>query len=150
MTDLTTLPRAPLIRRLAAIAYDAFLLFGVLFLASLLALPFTADDAQRAHHPLFSVYLFVVSFIFFGWFWTHGGQTLGMRAWRVRVVRHDNGGTITWWQASLRFLVATLSWLMLGTGFLWSVFDKERRTWHDIYSETVLVVLPKTEATVKR
>ena len=143
MTDYTALPRCTLTRRLAVIAYDFILLFGVLFIASLIALPFTGDDPQRAHHPLFTSYLFFVAFFFFGWFWTHGGQTLGMRAWRVRVVRHDNGGPITWWQALLRFLVAIASWLVVGVGFLWSLFDKEKRAWHDIYSESTLVVLPK-------
>jgi uncharacterized RDD family membrane protein YckC len=143
MTDTATLPRCTLTRRLAAVVYDAILLFGVLFVASLLALPFMGDDAQRANHPLFTTYLFFVSFFFFGWFWTHGGQTLGMRAWRVRVVRHDTGGPISWWQALLRFLVAIASALVVGAGFLWSLFDPERRTWHDIYSETMLIVLPK-------
>jgi uncharacterized RDD family membrane protein YckC len=150
MSDIAALPRATLTRRLAAIAYDAILLFGVLFLASVLALPLTGDDPNRAHHPLFTSYIFFVCFFFFGWFWTHGGQTLGMRAWRVRVVRHDGGGPISWWQALLRFLVAIASWLALGAGFLWSLFDKERRTWHDIYSETVLVVLPKTQRQEQR
>jgi uncharacterized RDD family membrane protein YckC len=146
MTEIASLPRASLLRRLAAIVYDLFLLFGVLFVASLAALPFTGDDPNRAHHPLFTAYIFVVTFFFFGWFWTHGGQTLGMRAWRVRVVRHDDGGPITWMQAVLRFLAAAASWLVGGLGFLWSLFDKEQRTWHDIYSESVLVVLPKKPA----
>lgn len=146
MTEIASLPRASLLRRLAAIVYDVCLLFGVLFVASLAALPFTGDDPNRAHHPLFTIYIFMATFFFFGWFWTHGGQTLGMRAWRVRVVRHDDGAPITWMQAVLRFLMAIASWLVGGLGFLWSLFDKERRAWHDIYSESVLIVLPKKQA----
>jgi uncharacterized RDD family membrane protein YckC len=65
-----------------------------------------------------------------------------MRAWRVRVQRYD-GKPITWWQALLRFLIAFVSWGALGLGFLWSLYDKRKRTWHDIYSESVLVVIPK-------
>lgn len=138
--DHTALPPCGLLRRLAVIVYDAFLLFAVAFVAGILALPLTG--AITPGNPFFTSYIFFVCFFFFGWFWTHGGQTLGMRAWRVRVQRYD-GGPITWWQAMLRFLVAFVSWGALGLGFLWSLFDKRKRTWHDIYSESVLVVISK-------
>lgn len=132
----TDLPRCGLPRRLAAIAYDTLLLMAVIFVVAALILPFTKSEAALRSAVLFA------SFFFFGWFWTHGGQTLGMRAWRVRVQGHD-GGPITWMQALLRFLAAILSWAILGAGFLWSLVDREGRTWHDIYSESVLVVLPR-------
>ncbi|MFA5531721.1 MAG: RDD family protein [Thiohalomonadaceae bacterium] len=136
----TALPHCGLIRRLAAIVYDAVLLFGVVFLASALIQPFT--KVINPGNPFFTLYFVAVVFAFFGWFWTHGGQTLGMRAWRVRVQRPD-GQPITWGQAALRYLVAILSWAVLGLGFLWSLIDREKRTWHDLVSETVLVVVPK-------
>ncbi len=153
-TITVDLPRAGLLRRLAAILYDSLLLLAVLFIAA--ALPTllfaggTAADGAMApsyeNHPvyraLFSMYLFLVAFGFFGWFWLHGGQTLGMRAWRIRVVTFD-GKPIGPWHALLRYLVAIASWLPLGLGFWWSLWDKERLCWHDRYSETVLVVLPK-------
>ncbi|MGE0081977.1 MAG: RDD family protein [Thiohalomonadaceae bacterium] len=136
----TALPRCGLIRRLAAIVYDAILLFGVVFLAGVLVQPFTRVISPD--NPVFTLYFVAVVFAFFGWFWTHGGQTLGMRAWRVRVQRAD-GQAITWGQAALRYLVAILSWAVLGLGFFWSLIDREKRTWHDLVSETVLVVVPK-------
>lgn len=106
-------------RRLAAIVYDSLLLSGVLFVATGLALALAVlvlgSEAVRTHNPLtgnpfLSTYLFLVCFFFYGGFWTHGGQTLGMRAWRLRV-QQRNGHDITWWQALLRFLVAGL-WLL--------------------------------------
>lgn len=136
----TALPRCGLIRRLAAIVYDAILLFGIVFIASALVQPLTRMISPD--NPFFTLYFLAVVFAFFGWFWTHGGQTLGMRAWRVRVQRPD-GQTISWGQALLRYLMAILSWVALGLGFLWSLVDREKRTWHDLVSETVLVVLPK-------
>jgi len=136
----TALPRCGLIRRLAAIVYDAILLFGVVFLAGVLIQPLT--KVISPDNPFFTLYFFAVVFAFFGGFWTHGGQTLGMRAWRVRVQR-PGGQPITWGQAALRYLVAILSWVALGLGFLWSLIDREKRTWHDLVSKTVLVVLPK-------
>ncbi len=135
--------------------YDALLLLAVLFLASALLIPFTGEPSSTGdgvptpiygnhplHRALFTSYIFSVAFFFYGWFWTHGGQTLGMRAWRIRVQRYDGRG-ISWWQALLRYLVAYVSWVAAGLGFLWALVDKEQMTWHDRYSESVLVVLPK-------
>ena len=81
-------------------------------------------------------------FGFFAKFWTHNGQTLGMQVWGIRIQNKD-GSAIDLWQALLRFLLAILSWLCLGLGFLWMLWDKEKRTWHDIYSESQAVQLPK-------
>jgi Predicted membrane protein/domain len=101
-----------------------------------------ADQGALTGDPLLSSLLFISVFAFFAKFWTHGGQTLGMQVWGVRVQNAD-GSAITLWQALLRFVVSIASWLCLGLGFVWSLIDKRKRSWHDIYSETQLVRLPK-------
>lgn len=131
-----------LLRRLGAILYDSLLLFALFFIATALVLPLTGGQAIAPHNPFYTSYLFLISFFFFAWFWTHGGQTLGMRAWRIRV-QQRNGSPITWTQALLRFMTAIASWLLLGAGFLWVLVDREKMAWHDRYSQTVLVVVPK-------
>ncbi len=140
--DNTSLPHCSLGRRLAAILYDSLLLAAILFLASLLVLPLMGDHPSIGALLLFRLYLLLIIFAFFAWFWTHGGQTLGMRAWRIRL-QNRNPGPISLWQVMLRFIIATFSWLLLGLGFLWSLIDKEKLTWHDRYSMTELVVAPK-------
>jgi uncharacterized RDD family membrane protein YckC len=140
--SINSLPPCSLLRRLGAILYDALLLLAVQFIATIPVLLINRGHPVAAADPVFQGYLLLVSFLFFGWFWTHGGQTLGMRAWRIRL-QTKNGDSISWTQALLRFLAAIVSWLVLGLGFLWSLFDKERQTWHDRFSESVLVVLPK-------
>jgi len=143
MTQETThLPRCGLGRRLAAILYDGLLLAAILFMASLLALPLLGDQPSPGALLLFRLYLLLIIFAFFAWFWSHGGQTLGMRAWRIRL-QNRNPGPVSLWQLMLRFIVATFSWLLLGLGFLWSLIDRESLAWHDRYSMTELVVLPK-------
>lgn len=136
------LPPCSLLRRLGAILYDALLLLAVLFIATIPMLLVNRGHPVAAADPVFQGYLILVSFLFYGWFWTHGGQTLGMRAWRIRLQTKD-GNSISWTQALLRYLAAIVSWLVLGLGFLWSLVDKEKQTWHDRFSESVLVVLPK-------
>ncbi|MEN8168835.1 MAG: RDD family protein [Pseudomonadota bacterium] len=141
----THLPHCGLLRRLGAIFYDSLLLSAVLLLASLIALPLLGDAPSRPAMLLFRIYLVLSAFGFLAWFWTHGGQTLGMRVWHIRLQNHD-GGPITLWQALLRFLIAIVSWLAFGLGFLWSLFNKDKLTWHDRYSMSELVVIPKEQA----
>ena len=133
--------RCGLPRRLAAICYDSLLLLAVLFFAGILTLPFSSGQTLTTgtSNPLVTSYFFIVSYLFFGWFWTHGGQTLGMRAWKIRVQTFDGQG-INWWQALFRFLCAILSWGVVGLGFFWQLVGKERLTWHDRFSETELVI----------
>ena len=138
-TDPADLPPCGLLRRLAVCFYDALLLFGVLFVATLIAVAANDGEPIPPQHPLMTTFLFFVAFFYFGYFWTRWGQTLGMKAWKVRVTDR-RGGPISWWQALLRFLVALASWGLVGLGFLWALVDRERRTWHDLYSETRLVV----------
>lgn len=91
---------------------------------------------------LLQFYLLGVCFVFYGWFWVHGGQTLGLRTWRLRVVRHDST-PITWRHAALRFAGAILSWAALGLGFLWIYVDPQRRAWHGHLSGTRVVLEPR-------
>ena len=106
---------ASIIKRLVAIFYDSFLLVAVLFLAMAVLLLVSGGYQFQAGNPWMSIYLLVVSYIFFGWFWTHGGQTLGMRAWKLRIQQH-NGEMITWQQAAVRFVSALPAWILLFIG----------------------------------
>ncbi len=135
-------PPAGLLRRLGAVLYDALLLLAIWFFATAILLPFTHGEALHSGNPLYTSYLFFVSFFFYGWFWVHGGQTLGLRAWKLRVERTD-GRTMTWMQALLRFFTAAVSWAAFGLGFLWILVDKQKLSWHDRYSETRTVQVPK-------
>lgn len=138
-----------LFRRLAAMFYDSLLLAAVLLVASAVVLPLNAGEPVHAGNPFMTVYMLLVGYGFFGWFWTHGGQTLGMRAWRIELHRID-GGVPGWGHALKRYLAALLSWAPAGLGFLWSLWDPQRRAWHDRLSGTVLVVRPKKAGTKGR
>ncbi len=139
----SALPPPGLGRRLAAISYDTLLLTAILLFA---AIPFVllvhGAPATTPVRFLFQFYLLSIIALFYCGFWVHGGQTLGMRAWRLRLVR-AGGGSVGWQQALLRFFAALLSWAALGAGFLWILVDRDRCAWHDRLSGTRLILLPK-------
>ena len=139
--NVQELPTCGLARRFAAIAYDGLLLGSVFFFATLLILPFNNGTAIGSNNIPYDIYLLLISYLYFTWQWTHGGQTLGMRAWGIWLQQKD-APRVGWASASLRFLLAMLSWLALGLGFLSSLFDRYRLAFHDRYSHTVLVVKP--------
>jgi uncharacterized RDD family membrane protein YckC len=123
---------------LAAVVYDALVTLAVLFAAATVAVAVNAGDAIPAGSLWFELYLLAAAAPYFAWCWTHGGQTLGMRAWRLRIQRRG-GGTPRWGEALLRYLGALLSWAALGLGFLWIGIDRERMSWHDRLSATRIV-----------
>ena len=126
-----------LLRRLAAIVYDLLLLLAVLFAATAMLLPVNGGEAFTSRQVFFPLYLLVISFFFYAWFWTHGGQTLGLRAWKIKVLTFDQT-PINWQQAMARFVAAIVSWAVLGLGFWWIIFDKNKHSWHDKLSKTAL------------
>jgi uncharacterized RDD family membrane protein YckC len=142
-----TLPPPGLLRRLAAVLYDSLLLLAVLMVATALFLPLTGGEAidPRRNPALEWCYRAALALLvlgFFGIFWTRGGQTLGMAAWRLRVERED-GRALTWADTARRLAAAALSWLALGLGWLWILVDPQRRAWHDRLSGTRVVRVGK-------
>ena len=149
-------PHAGLPRRLAAMFYDFLLCTALLivtaFIYKLVWIAFVGEAKMRTltesgaldGDPLLSTILLFVLFGFFAKFWTHSGQTLGMQVWGIRVQNAD-GSAIDLWQALLRFMIAIISWLCCGLGFWWILWDKQKRSWHDRYSESLIVQLPKKQ-----
>lgn len=148
------LPSAGVARRLAALVYDAFLLFGMLvaplFIATAAMSPqqnlpqgaVTHELPAIAPKPVLLIYMIVVIAGFYVYFWRKSGQTLAMQAWRIRV-DSITGGRPTWKQCFVRAAIGFISLLCGGMGYWWIWIDKQGASWHDRASNTRIVVLPK-------
>lgn len=144
-------PSAWIGRRLLSLLYD---LFAAVPLWMLTAIPFMLLDVAisgdvrhnigpfSAMQWLLWLACWCVTGVYATWSWRRGGQTLGMRPWRIRVVARD-GGAPGRGAAWLRFAVATLSLAAGGLGFWWAWFDREHLTWHDRASGTRVLRVPK-------
>jgi uncharacterized RDD family membrane protein YckC len=141
------LPRAGLLRRLAALIYDSLLILALMMMGTAVLLAFTHGQAitpDTAIYPAYLAFLLGIIAFFYVGFWTHGGQTLGMKAWRLQV-RTSAGGPLNVRLSLVRLVGAILSWLPLGLGILWMLID-DNRTWHDRLSGTEIVVLPRSKS----
>ncbi|VAW56066.1 hypothetical protein MNBD_GAMMA07-1305 [hydrothermal vent metagenome] len=143
-----------LFKRLLSIIYDLILLTAMCFSVAAIVSIFTTfifndGNAITEAHPFYLINqililstIFITGFLFYVWFWSHGGQSLGMKTWMLMLVSND-GNTINKKQAAIRALAAVLSWCCFGLGFLWSLVDARKRTWHDILSASHLIQLEK-------
>lgn len=126
-------------RRLASMAYESLLLFGVLVLSFMLphlvlgmAFGIVAPGWALIGH------VFAVLGVYFIWCWHHGGQTLAMQTWKVRLTT-PNGAQPTLARLALRYLLAWPSIIYLGAGVFWALFDRDRQFLHDRLAGTRLV-----------
>jgi uncharacterized RDD family membrane protein YckC len=143
---MSTTP-ASLWLRLAAAIYDLFPLLALWMLTAGIVLLAAHGEVDVAHPSLayrlsLRLALLVVTAAYFVVSWSRGGQTIGMRAWRLRVV-DANGNALAWPRCVLRFVVACISLGALALGFLWCLVDARKRAWHDIVARSVLVRLEK-------
>ena len=133
---------APIWRRFAALFYDLLVLIAIwMFAAALVLLAFHGEvdvaNPPALYHFVLQGVLLTLSALYFVISWSRGGQTIGMRAWRVRIVDTD-GHSPNVPRSLLRFGLALVS-LIAGFGFIWCLFDADRRAWHDVMARTKMV-----------
>lgn len=132
------LPLAGLGRRYLALVYEVLLLGAVVFVAAIVLVPATLALEPIAARPLLQIALLAVVAAYFVWQWTHGGQTLAMKTWRIRLV-DVRGQPPHARRALLRFATALPGTLLLGAGFLWAIVDRDRQFLHDRVAGTRLI-----------
>lgn len=137
---------APLWRRLLAALYDLLPLAGLLMIATALAVLLTrllvpverVDLVLRSGwpHVLLQAWLGLLTSLYYVYSWRRGGQTIGMRAWKIAVV--DTRGALSWRAAIVRAVVG-----LFLPGLMWCLFDPQRRALHDRVAGTVVVHRPR-------
>ncbi len=130
-------------RCFGAIIYDSLLAFALMFLATLPFIALRAGEPVAAGDPVYQLTMLFVAYAFFAGFWWRSGRTLGMQSWRLSLETMD-GQKAGLSRSSLRFVAALLSWLPLGLGFWWQLWDRDKLCWHDRLSGTRLIFYPKT------
>ncbi len=126
-------------RRLASMAYESLLMLGVLsvsFMLPHLALGIGFGTVLPGWVLL--THVFLVLGAYFIWYWHHGGQTLAMQTWKIRLAA-PSGAKASVARLALRYVLAWPSVLYLGAGLFWALFDRDRQFLHDRLAGTRLV-----------
>ncbi len=157
-TTINRHPTTPMHRRFLAILYDSVLLAAVLFCVSMLYFAVAAtlhdhpippgaeletgtiltDVEPVPPGPFFIPLLTAVSATFFIYFWRQTGETLGMRAWKLKLVSEDFSRPSIG-QCSARLVLASLSLLLLGFGYWYIWLNAERHSLHGRLSRTRVI-----------
>ena len=140
---------APLWRKLAAMIYDGLVVCAITmgYGFSVIGVKyglfgFELAEGEKAQLPELAILGLLASIgLFYCFFWRRAGQTVGMRAWRLRV-ESLSGCNLSWQQGMLRFICANLSFWLAGIGYWWQLADKSGSL-HDRLSQSRVVVLPK-------
>jgi uncharacterized RDD family membrane protein YckC len=141
---LAALPLAGIRRRLASMLYESLLLLGVWsvgFMLPHLALGIGLGIVLPG--PVLLIHVFVIFGIYFIWYWRHGGQTLAMQTWKLKIVTADRlppGKQ----QLYLRYFLSWPSLLFFGAGLVWVLFDRDRQFLHDRLAGTRIIFVPPT------
>ena len=124
-------------RRLAAFIYDSLLLLSLWIVTLLIWIPIKGE----ATYGLFVQLVLLLEVIaFYVYCWVQTGQTLGMRAWKIKIVNIE-GQNPTLNQSVVRLIAIPFSLSIFGLGFLWFYFSATQQTWHDRVSHTLTVKL---------
>ena len=151
MSDAPERQSAIVFRRLFALAYDAFPVIALWMLASLaFTVGYTiAGHEEHQNIPPFSPLqwvLWITCWLIAGAYallsWHRGGQTLGMRPWRLHVT-DAQGQRATWRALAIRYVVATFSLALAGAGFWCTWIDRDRLAWHDRAINTRMRLAPR-------
>ena len=131
----------PLVR-LAAFLYDSLLMLAMWFVIGGVFVAANGGEGVSQNNPFLPSLMLVIWIWFNLHFWRRGGQTLGMRSWRLRLLS-TTGKPLTYIQCLLRLVMAVPSFALFFLGYIWVLIDKEGLTWHDRYSETRVIREPK-------
>ncbi len=141
MNNMANLAITPTLgRRLLSMFYDLLLLISLLLLAGFIFIGITHGRQTPIIRATYQTYLFGVIGAYYLWFWSHGGQTLPMKAWKIRLISAEGKALIPR-QLFIRFLTAWLS--LAGIGILWALIDRDRQFLHDRLANTRLVAIPR-------
>lgn len=122
--------------------YEALAVIVLWMLASAIVTTFQDNATHGWARAMLQEVAVVLIAAYFLWCWTHGGQTLAMKTWKIRVVTQEGYG-LSLFQALKRFLLSALFLLLGGIGFWWALVDRERQFLHDRLAGTRLVIADK-------
>lgn len=131
--------KAPsLIKLGACLLYELLTVIAIVFVSAGLFLWIVGDATHGAKRLLLQIFLWLIVGAYFVWCWRQSGQTLAMQAWKIKLIG-DDSQLLSLNIAILRYVLATLSVVLCGLGFLWAIMDRQHLFLHDRLLKTRIV-----------
>ena len=127
--------------RIVAYILDGILVSIGVWVIAFLSILFSSGSELNIISTILLGLAILLGLVYFPFFWQRTGQTPGMQALNIRVVRDKDGGPVSWGSAILRLIGYGINSIIFGLpiGWLWILFDSRRRGWHDLIGSTVVV-----------
>jgi len=123
--------QAPSLLKLGAcLIYEGLVVIALSFACALVFIIVIGDASYGVKRVLLQLFLWVVIGVYFVWCWHKSGQTLAMQTWRLKV-QNSNAQLLSVQWAMVRYVLATVSLLLFGLGFLWAMIDDDHLFLHD-------------------
>ena len=129
-------------RRLLGLVYEVLLLLAIVLLAGSVATGLLLLSGVQESRWFTQTVVASTCGGYFAWQWSHSGQTLPMKTWRMRLEVAD-GRHLSVYQAVLRAMLATAGYLLLGISVWWALIDRDRQFLHDRLAGTRLISIGK-------
>lgn len=126
----------------AACVYELLLLIALWFISAWIFLALFGDATHSYKRFFLQVFLWLVTGAYFVWCWSKSGQTLAAQTWKIKLV-NKTGVTLNIKEATVRYVLASLSALVFGLGFIWIFVDKNRLYLHDRLLKSRFIVVNK-------
>lgn len=167
------LAKATAIKRILAFIYDLFLIIPLMMLTTVIWLPLNNGIAIEPGNPLHPLMIFtsviLTPTLFYTYFWYKGGQTLGMRSWKLKIIS-ITGHSLSKKQSTARSVLLISSLTLIYIGFkttlllnfqvqsiiplaialisllgMCQTFTSKRASLADLLAKTIIIQLPKVE-----
>lgn len=136
VSNVSTAPS--LLKLGACLIYDALVVIALSFACALLFVWLVGDATQGIRHYLLQLFLWMSIGVYFVWCWHKSGQTLAMQTWKLKLVT-QNSGLLSYNLAIARYVLASMSLMLFGLGFLWAIVDHDRLFLHDRLLKTKII-----------
>ena len=138
--------QAPSLLKLGAcFIYDALAVIALCFVCALVFIILIGDASHGLKRYMLQLFLWIAIGIYFVWCWKRSGQTLAMQTWQFKVVNEDYQ-LLTWNRAMTRYVLASVSLMLFGLGFLWAIVDRGHLFLHDRLLNTYIIYVPRNAA----
>ena len=125
----------------ACLIYESLVLIAISLVCTAIFVLMLGDSTVGMKRYLLQLFLWLAIGAYFIWCWEKSGQTLPMQTWKLKLV-NKKGQLLSFEPALIRYVLASLSLLMLGLGFFWAFIDKDRLFLHDRLLKNRIIYVP--------